>query len=193
MSFFVTVDQHKIRLDSSIAGDHNGKKRGGFFLQSDALGEIALAVCHRRSFSVAPIVSPTSKLMKPKELVRKGGFEPPRLSAPPPQDGVSASSTTSALRKLFVVNSLASSSCEGISDCTGFCTDFLHATRSSGRCKSVSRAKQLGDRSPSRMRVAHRGLDVIVSGDILQRKGVRGSSSFIRNVAYATRHRNQNK
>ena len=30
-------------------------------------------------------------------LVRKGGFEPPRLSAPPPQDGVSASSTTSAL------------------------------------------------------------------------------------------------
>ena len=31
------------------------------------------------------------------QLVRKGGFEPPRLSAPPPQDGVSASSTTSAL------------------------------------------------------------------------------------------------
>ena len=31
-------------------------------------------------------------------LVRKGGFEPPRLAAPPPQDGVSASSTTSALR-----------------------------------------------------------------------------------------------
>src|ERR1035438_6068175 len=30
-------------------------------------------------------------------MVRKGGFEPPRLSAPPPQDGVSASSTTSAL------------------------------------------------------------------------------------------------
>src|SRR5471030_1625362 len=34
------------------------------------------------------------------ELVRKGGFEPPRLSAPPPQDGVSASSTTSALAYL---------------------------------------------------------------------------------------------
>src|SRR5258708_18818100 len=30
-------------------------------------------------------------------MVRKGGFEPPRLSAPPPQDGVSASSTTSAI------------------------------------------------------------------------------------------------
>ena len=28
--------------------------------------------------------------------MRKGGFEPPRLSAPPPQDGVSANSTTSA-------------------------------------------------------------------------------------------------
>ena len=29
--------------------------------------------------------------------MRKGGFEPPRLAAPPPQDGVSANSTTSAL------------------------------------------------------------------------------------------------
>src|SRR5208283_2106186 len=33
-------------------------------------------------------------------MVRKGGFEPPRLSAPPPQDGVSASSTTSALTSI---------------------------------------------------------------------------------------------
>src|ERR1700740_3382954 len=37
-------------------------------------------------------------------MVRKGGFEPPRLSAPPPQDGVSASSTTSARDKLFLRN-----------------------------------------------------------------------------------------
>ena len=36
---------------------------------------------------------------KNKNMVRKGGFEPPRLSAPPPQDGVSASSTTSARGK----------------------------------------------------------------------------------------------
>src|SRR5450755_2095293 len=35
-----------------------------------------------------------------KKMVRKGGFEPPRLSAPPPQDGVSASSTTSALKSI---------------------------------------------------------------------------------------------
>ena len=34
-------------------------------------------------------------------MVRKGGFEPPRLSAPPPQDGVSASSTTSAMLRRF--------------------------------------------------------------------------------------------
>jgi hypothetical protein len=34
-----------------------------------------------------------------------GGFEPPRLSAPPPQDGVSASSTTSA----FIINNLIGS------------------------------------------------------------------------------------
>ena len=77
------------------------------------------------------------------KLVRKGGFEPPRLSAPPPQDGVSASSTTSALRKLFVVNSLVSSSGEDISYCTGFCTDFLHAMLSSGCRKSASRANNL--------------------------------------------------
>jgi hypothetical protein len=38
-------------------------------------------------------------------MVRKGGFEPPRLSAPPPQDGVSASSTTSAFN-LFIINNL---------------------------------------------------------------------------------------
>src|SRR5882724_7439980 len=30
------------------------------------------------------------------ELLGKGGFEPPRLTAPPPQDGASASSATSA-------------------------------------------------------------------------------------------------
>src|SRR6266566_2311416 len=35
-------------------------------------------------------------------MVRKGGFEPPRLSAPPPQDGVSASSTTSAQGRNFL-------------------------------------------------------------------------------------------
>ena len=40
-------------------------------------------------------------------MVRKGGFEPPRLSAPPPQDGVSASSTTSAGCKLHALNNLA--------------------------------------------------------------------------------------
>src|SRR4051794_37796432 len=34
-------------------------------------------------------------------MVRKGGFEPPRLSAPPPQDGVSANSTTSANLERF--------------------------------------------------------------------------------------------
>src|ERR1700704_5005280 len=44
-------------------------------------------------------MQPLSQLECRKEyMVRKGGFEPPRLSAPPPQDGVSASSTTSASR-----------------------------------------------------------------------------------------------
>ena len=72
-------------------------------------------------------------------MVRKGGFEPPRLSAPPPQDGVSASSTTSAGIKVPVINNLAKSWSEGLSDCTGFCTDLLHSTRPSGRAKFPSR------------------------------------------------------
>ena len=35
-------------------------------------------------------------------MVREGGFEPPRLSAPPPQDGVSASSTTPAMTRALI-------------------------------------------------------------------------------------------
>ena len=76
-------------------------------------------------------------------MVRKGGLEPPCLTAPPPQDGVSANSTTSAFWKLPVLNSLAMASREGISNCTRFCTDFGHAVPSSRRCKSASRANSL--------------------------------------------------
>src|SRR5215469_6268341 len=41
-------------------------------------------------------------------MVRKGGLEPPCLSAPPPQDGVSANFTTSALATERTHNGLAS-------------------------------------------------------------------------------------
>src|SRR5437899_10653511 len=51
-----------------------------------------------------PALSSIGKIIA---MVRKGGFEPPRLSAPPPQDGVSASSTTSAGCKLHALNNLA--------------------------------------------------------------------------------------
>ena len=80
-------------------------------------------------------------------LVRKGGFEPPRLSAPPPQDGVSASSTTSAGCKLHMFNNLAKSASEGISHCTGFCTDLLDSTRPSGRSKFPSRTNSFSTAS----------------------------------------------
>src|SRR3990170_2243799 len=45
-----------------------------------------------------PIVVPRKSpaFLISERLVRKGGFEPPRLTAPPPQDGASASSATSA-------------------------------------------------------------------------------------------------
>jgi hypothetical protein len=36
---------------------------------------------------------------KEEKMVRKVGFEPTRLAAPPPQDGASASSATSAKRE----------------------------------------------------------------------------------------------
>src|ERR1700704_139509 len=53
-------------------------------------------------------MQPLSQLECRKEyMVRKGGFEPPRLSAPPPQDGVSASSTTSALYQFRVSTIIA--------------------------------------------------------------------------------------
>jgi hypothetical protein len=94
--------------------------------------------------------------------VRKGGFEPPRLSAPPPQDGVSASSTTSALCKFPAINSLASSSREGISSSA--------LLRPRQVCQP---RKQRVDRSLLRVYVAHRGFNVIVSRNILQRKGGR--------------------
>src|SRR5215475_12428381 len=47
-------------------------------------------------------------------MVRKGGFEPPRLSAPPPQDGVSASSTTSARSKPSGLNMLPARTARGL-------------------------------------------------------------------------------
>ena len=103
-------------------------------------------------------------------MVRKGGFEPPRLSAPPPQDGVSASSTTSARCKLLMINDLASFFREG--------RFGLHAilhrpgvlplrTR-----ESVGMHKQLPHRFLARMYVTHSRFYRIVSGCVLQRERV---------------------
>ena len=70
-------------------------------------------------------------------MVRKGGLEPPCLSAPPPQDGVSANSTTSARCNVLYVNDLALSPGRGESGCTRFCTDPPHPAR--GRSNPPSR------------------------------------------------------
>src|ERR1700733_7217254 len=61
--------------------------------------------------------------------------------------------------KLLATYILASSFCEG----TSSSTEFLHATRSSGRSKSASRAKQLVYCRLPRVHVARCDLDVIVS------------------------------
>ncbi len=87
-------------------------------------------------------------------------------------DGVSASSTTSAGDKLNVFNNLAKSASEGISDCTGFCTDFLHSTRPSGRSRFPEPHKQFLNRFFAWVHVAHRGLNVIVSRYVLQRERI---------------------
>ena len=60
-----------------------------------------LAFDHRENsfdLSALPIAVPRKSpaFLISERLVRKGGFEPPRLTAPPPQDGASASSATSA-------------------------------------------------------------------------------------------------
>ena len=89
--------------------------------------------------------------------MRKGGFEPPRLSAPPPQDGVSASSTTSAKKNCFTYNALALP-----------CSALSAASRPS--------PQQFRCGSRLRMRLLHRDLNVIVSGYALQ--GV-GDSCFL--------------
>src|SRR3972149_6682241 len=63
-----------------------------------------LAFDHRENsfdLSALPIAVPRKNpaFLISERLVRKGGFEPPRLTAPPPQDGASASSATSAKRQ----------------------------------------------------------------------------------------------
>ena len=90
---------------------------------------------------------------------------------------MSASSTTSALCKLLVIKSLANSSGEGISNCTGFCTELIARDAFLPPQLRQSR-KQLLDRSLAWVYIAHGGLNVIVSGDMLQRKRVRVLSSL---------------
>ncbi len=96
MMLGVAVHDYLVGLDAAVGGENDravARATAGLY----ALGEINFAV-HGDPFliPVSGPVSPCPILLKTNKLVRKGGFEPPRLSAPPPQDGVSASSTTSA-------------------------------------------------------------------------------------------------
>src|SRR6185437_12300786 len=56
----------------------------------------------------------TSPRWREENLVRKAGLEPACLSAPPPQDGVSANSTTSARSKLCCYSGLPGMLREGL-------------------------------------------------------------------------------
>ena len=99
-------------------------------------------------------------------MVRKGGFEPPRLSAPPPQDGVSASSTTSALCKSLVINSVASSCADGIPICAGISPPYCRHTLVSPLQVRHCRKTTGGSSVPW----VYATDNVTVSGDILQRR-----------------------
>jgi hypothetical protein len=108
-------------------------------------------------------------------MVRKGGLEPPCLSAPPPQDGVSANFTTSALKNRFIFNYLMSTPLSASVRCIHFCHYLLQPTI--GKKLSASQIRQTGkqgvDSVRLRMDVTHRRFDVIVPRCVLQCERVR--------------------
>src|SRR6516165_3595326 len=131
-----------------------------------------------------------------KYLVRKGGFEPPRLSAPPPQDGVSASSTTSARQQplyyQFIVTATSSfQRFQRVRFCVRFTQHTLQASfpldfaerriaesfdplrRLDGLFSLIHSPERPAYRLRPRVDITHRSLDGVVPGDVLQRKSVR--------------------
>jgi hypothetical protein len=111
-------------------------------------------------------------------MVRKAGLEPACLSAPPPQDGVSANSTTSAGDKLHGTNDLALCHGKDESHCTRFCTDPAPPT--SVRSSPPSRSNKLAHRLFLRIDVAPSRFYRIVSRHILQREGFGVSPAPVR-------------
>ena len=107
-------------------------------------------------------------LLRDCDLVRKGGFEPPRLSAPPPQDGVSASSTTSARGNCHAIDKLKRSALEGVFHCSGFCTDLLHSTRVSSSAKSPTAGPTISASMLAWVKTTYGHLNVSVSRHGLQ-------------------------
>src|SRR5580658_1012136 len=93
-------------------------------------------------------------------MVRKGGLEPPCLSAPPPQDGVSANFTTSALQHCVTFNELLKTLLRGFPQCIHFVSTFCHP------------GKKRRGRVRLRIDGTHARLDVIVACRVLQREGV---------------------
>jgi hypothetical protein len=85
-------------------------------------------------------------------------------------DGVSASSTTSALCKPPVINELHGVASEGHVHCGRFCTDPVHSDSAGGRSGPPSRTNNF--RAVSCRDVAHRGLYRLVPGHVLQCEGV---------------------
>jgi hypothetical protein len=113
--------------------------------------------------------------------VRKGGLEPPCLSAPPPQDGVSANFTTSALGNYFILSYLPVQPVRGSCSCTGFCND--PALPPIPQRKLFARQarkleKQILHRIGLRVNIAQCRLNAIVPGYVLQREGVGVAASL---------------
>ena len=115
-------------------------------------------------------------------MVRKGGLEPPCLSAPPPQDGVSANFTTSARCKNRCFNYLAGPRLRVTLIAPA---EYVFRARCGIFLRSLVRQanKELMDRVCLRINLALRGFYSIVPCHVLQRKRVRVLGQKKRRVA----------
>ena len=111
--------------DRSAANHHPQGAPGPIFWRCEPVGPLRATRRRRRHAARSTgrrLMAVGGLQLRGWTLVRKAGLEPACLSAPPPQDGVSANSTTSALLQLLDTNDLAPCSRKDESHYTRLCT-----------------------------------------------------------------------